>query len=419
MNKISDLASALVTKYDLTQKEAELFVTYMFDVINSGLQNNDKQVKVKGLGTFKIQSVNARESVNVNNGRRIIIEGRNKISFTPETSLKNRVNQPFAQFETVIINDGVDFSDMDNSDISEDVNYDDEQRTDDEQRINDEPRIDDVPQEVRNNDLEDKDVNADDNVENVPEEIETVEDTPENDAPQEDTDNVEQPDIMTEPTIAEPAEEQSDVVIESDHPEEERVVDDCVAHTDNDVQPEKIEASDDESRNASGKRNNIIILLISVIIILCGCGIYGIFYYQKQILLREDRILELEIIIDNFQTKIQKKTLEAESQKVIKNNQTEKTTADADSIKKPVAKTDDKGNSDFEKYNKDIRIRTGAYNIVGIAQTITLKEGQSLAYISKKYLGPGMECYIEAVNEDKAFEAGEKINIPKLKLKKR
>ena len=196
MNKISDLASALVTKYDLTQKEAELFVTYMFDVINSGLQNNDKQVKVKGLGTFKIQSVNARESVNVNNGRRIIIEGRNKISFTPETSLKNRVNQPFAQFETVIINDGVDFSDMDNSDISEDVNYDEEQRTDDEQRINDEPRIDDVPQEVRNNDLEDKDVNADDNIENVPEE--TVEDTPENDVPQEDTDNVEQPDIMTD-----------------------------------------------------------------------------------------------------------------------------------------------------------------------------------------------------------------------------
>ena len=405
MNKISDLASALVTKYDLTQKEAELFVTYMFDVINSGLQNNDKQVKVKGLGTFKIQSVNARESVNVNNGRRIIIEGRNKISFTPETSLKNRVNQPFAQFETVIINDGVDFSDMDNSDISEDVNYDEE------------PRIDDVPQEVRNNDLEDKDVNADDNIENVPEE--TVEDTPENDVPQEDTDNVEQPDIMTEPTIAEPVEKQSDVVIERDHPEEEHVVDNCVAHTDNNVQPEKIDASDGESRKTSGKRNNIIILLISIIILLCGCGVYGIFYYQKQILLREDRILELEIIIDNFQTKMQKKTLDAERQKVIKNNQTEKTTANTDSIKKPVAKTDNKGNSDFEKYNKDIRIRTGAYNIVGIAQTITLKEGQSLAYISKKYLGPGMECYIEAVNEDKAFKAGEKINIPKLKLKKR
>lgn len=413
MNKISDLASALVTKYDLTQKEAELFVTYMFDVINSGLQNNDKQVKVKGLGTFKIQSVNARESVNVNNGRRIIIEGRNKISFTPETSLKNRVNQPFAQFETVIINDGVDFSDMDNGDISEDVNYDDEQRTDNEQRIDDEP------QEVGNNDLEYKDVNADDNMENVPEEIETVEDTPENDAPQENTDAVEQTDIMTGPAIAESAEEQSDVVIERDHPEDERVVDDCIAHADNNVQPEKNEESDDESQNTSGKRNNIIILLISVIILLCGCGVYGIFYYQKQILLREDRILELEIIIDNFQTKMQKKTLEAENQKVIKNNQTEKTTADADSIKKPVAKTDDEGNSDFEKYNKDIRIRTGAYNIVGIAQTITLKEGQSLAYISKKYLGPGMECYIEAVNEDKAFKAGEKINIPKLKLKKK
>ena len=209
------------------------------------------------------------------------------------------------------------------------------------------------------------------------------------------------------------------MVIESDHPEEERVVDNCVAHTDNNVQPEKIDASDGESRKTSGKRNNIIILLISIIILLCGCGVYGIFYYQKQILLREDRILELEIIIDNFQTKMQKKTLDAERQKVIKNNQTEKTTANTDSIKKPVAKTDNKGNSDFEKYNKDIRIRTGAYNIVGIAQTITLKEGQSLAYISKKYLGPGMECYIEAVNEDKAFKAGEKINIPKLKLKKR
>lgn len=128
MNKISDLASVLVTKYGLTQKEAELFVTNMFAVIDSGLQSNDKQVKVKGLGTFKIQSVNARESVNVNTGERIIIEGRNKISFTPETSLKNRVNQPFSQFETVVINDGVDFSELENNDIADEMNNNDEKR---------------------------------------------------------------------------------------------------------------------------------------------------------------------------------------------------------------------------------------------------------------------------------------------------
>ena len=149
MNKISELSSVLVAKYGLSQKEADAFVVQMFDVINSGLQSSDKQVKVKGLGTFKIQSVNARESIDVNTGERIVIEGRNKISFTPETSLKNRVNLPFSQFETVIINDGVDFSDIENNDDSDNAEVSDGVDND-ENGIADESSV--LPEESRTKD---------------------------------------------------------------------------------------------------------------------------------------------------------------------------------------------------------------------------------------------------------------------------
>ena len=119
MNKMSDLAATLVDKYGLNQKDAEHFVASMFDVINDGLQSADRMVKVKGLGTFKLTSVSPRESVDVNTGERIVIDGRDKISFTPETALRDRVNQPFSQFETVVLNDGVNFSDGNDTSVDE------------------------------------------------------------------------------------------------------------------------------------------------------------------------------------------------------------------------------------------------------------------------------------------------------------
>ncbi|MCR5131249.1 MAG: HU family DNA-binding protein [Prevotella sp.] len=106
------LVELLAAKHEISQHDAEQFLTKMVEVMNDGLHHK-KVIKVKGLGTFKVTTVNARESVNVNTGERITIDGREKINFTPEPSMRDLVNRPFAQFETVIVNDGVDFDAID------------------------------------------------------------------------------------------------------------------------------------------------------------------------------------------------------------------------------------------------------------------------------------------------------------------
>lgn len=405
MNKISELSSVLVAKYGLSQKEADAFVVQMFDVINSGLQSSDKQVKVKGLGTFKIQSVNARESIDVNTGERIVIEGRNKISFTPETSLKNRVNLPFSQFETVIINDGVDFSDIENNDDSDNAEVSDGVDND-EGSIADESSV--LPEESR---TKDEDAEA-------PSDI-TSDTGDDNNALDE------SPVVSVGQDVEEP----------EHHGESEKTPDETDSHEDDipsvpDVSRNEAQAAaynvqpqtSGEHCHASGRSNKIIISLLAFIVLLCGLGIYGMFYYQNKLSHCEDRILELEIVIDNFQEKVKKENVpSADSNKHIVTHDSIDRKAN-ESVKDSVARKqsvpDDSNEINPDKYNKDPRIRTGAYRIVGIAKTITLKEDRSLSYISKRYLGPGMECYVEAVNEGKTFKKGETVNIPKLKLKK-
>lgn len=405
MNKISELSSVLVAKYGLSQKEADAFVVQMFDVINSGLQSSDKQVKVKGLGTFKIQSVNARESIDVNTGERIVIEGRNKISFTPETSLKNRVNLPFSQFETVIINDGVDFSDIENNDDSDNAEVSDGVDND-ENGIADESSV--LPEESRT-----KDEDAE-----VPSDI-TSDTGDDNNALDE------SPVVSVGQDVEEP----------EHHDESEKTPDETDSHEDDipsvpdvsrneaqaaayDVQPQ----TSGEHCHASGRSNKIIISLLAFIVLLCGLGIYGMFYYQNKLSHCEDRILELEIVIDNFQEKVKKENVpSADSNKhIVTHDSIDRKANESvkDSVARKQSAQDDSNEINPDKYNKDPRIRTGAYRIVGIAKTITLKEDRSLSYISKRYLGPGMECYVEAVNEGKTFKKGETVNIPKLKLKK-
>lgn len=109
---LNTLGKLLADKSGLSQVEAELFIRKMFDVCNQGL-DADKQVKIKWLGTFKVQATKDRESINVNTGERFTIEGRDKLTFTPDNILKEIVNKPFAQFETVVVNDGVDFDEID------------------------------------------------------------------------------------------------------------------------------------------------------------------------------------------------------------------------------------------------------------------------------------------------------------------
>ena len=405
MNKISELSSVLVAKYGLSQKEADAFVVQMFDVINSGLQSSDKQVKVKGLGTFKIQSVNARESIDVNTGERIVIEGRNKISFTPETSLKNRVNLPFSQFETVIINDGVDFSDIENNDDSDNAEVNDGVDNDEngiadespvpteESRTKDEDA--EAPSDITSDTGDDNNALDESPVVSVGQDVEEPEHHDESEKTPDETDSHED-DIPSVPDVS-------------------RNEAQVAAH---DVQPQ----TSGEHCHASGRSNKIIISLLAFIVLLCGLGIYGMFYYQNKLSHCEDRILELEIVIDNFQEKVKKENVpSADSNKHIVTHDSIDRKAN-ESVKDSVARKqrvpDDSNEINPDKYNKDPRIRTGAYRIVGIAKTITLKEDRSLSYISKRYLGPGMECYVEAVNEGKTFKKGETVNIPKLKLKK-
>lgn len=405
MNKISELSSVLVAKYGLSQKEADAFVVQMFDVINSGLQSSDKQVKVKGLGTFKIQSVNARESIDVNTGERIVIEGRNKISFTPETSLKNRVNLPFSQFETVIINDGVDFSDIENNDgsdnaeVSDGVDNDEGSIADESPVPTEESRTKDedaeAPSDITSDTGDDNNALDESPVVSVGQDVEEPEHHDESEKTPDETDSHED-DIPSVPDVS-------------------RNEAQAAAH---DVQPQ----TSGEHCHASGRSNKIIISLLAFIVLLCGLGIYGMFYYQNKLSHCEDRILELEIVIDNFQEKVKKENVpSADSNKHLVTHDSIDCKAN-ESVKDSVARKqgvpDDSNEINPDKYNKDPRIRTGAYRIVGIAKTITLKEDRSLSYISKRYLGPGMECYVEAVNEGKTFKKGETVNIPKLKLKK-
>ncbi len=405
MNKISELSSVLVAKYGLSQKEADAFVVQMFDVINSGLQSSDKQVKVKGLGTFKIQSVNARESIDVNTGERIVIEGRNKISFTPETSLKNRVNLPFSQFETVIINDGVDFSDIENNDdsdnaeVSDGVDNDEGSIADESPVLPEESRTKDedaeAPSDITSDTGDDNNALDESPVVSVGQDVEEPEHHDESEKTPDETDSHEN-DIPSVPDVS-------------------RNEAQAAAYN---VQPQ----TSGEHCHASGRSNKIIISLLAFIVLLCGLGIYGMFYYQNKLSHCEDRILELEIVIDNFQEKVKKENVpSADSNKHIVTHDSIDRKAN-ESVKDSVARKqsvpDDSNEINPDKYNKDPRIRTGAYRIVGIAKTITLKEDRSLSYISKRYLGPGMECYVEAVNEGKTFKKGETVNIPKLKLKK-
>jgi nucleoid DNA-binding protein len=405
MNKISELSSVLVAKYGLSLKEADAFVVQMFDVINSGLQSSDKQVKVKGLGTFKIQSVNARESIDVNTGERIVIEGRNKISFTPETSLKNRVNLPFSQFETVIINDGVDFSDIENNDgsdnaeMSDGVDNDGNGIADESSVLPEESRTKDedaeAPSDITSDTGDDNNALDESPVVSVGQDVEEPEHHDESEKTPDETDSYED-DIPSVPDVS-------------------RNEAQVAAYN---VQPQ----TSGEHCHASGRSNKIIISLLAFIVLLCGLGIYGMFYYQNKLSHCEDRILELEIVIDNFQEKVKKENVpSADNNKHIVTHDSIDRKAN-ESVKDSVARKqsvpDDSNEINPDKYNKDPRIRTGAYRIVGIAKTITLKEDRSLSYISKRYLGPGMECYVEAVNEGKTFKKGETVNIPKLKLKK-
>lgn len=524
MSKISlsDLAQRLAEKSGISLQDAELFIRKMFDVANEGLQS-DKLVKMKWLGTFKVMAVKDRESVDVNTGERIIIEGRDKISFTPDNILKEIVNKPFAQFETVVVNDGVDFDEVDRKfeNAEEDGSV-----------------FDSTLECVPNSDNSSLESFVEQDSPVTSGVIDFLDE--ENDAPVSDEmivigekrlsqENVAEPEekkpegsehAATEPAVFKPAvsepEESESATSELETKESEvpaqNEVESVVSDEENESTltektpiaekvpsdgensiteipiveeaPIEEEASSDEETPSSDeetdKRHVVLpryLVIAASVVFLAMIGGFGwfAFNYGKMAAQRDHLALQL----DNYQqiatekktpTKsastqeeiLRKKAIEdsvrmaqaSEAVKKVENaEQNMNATVDKQSIdvksaeakknleamkladakkqqetkKLAEAKKKEEARKQAEKhaaqasskYDQDARVRTGAYRIIGVSAVVTAREGQTIKSLSQKYLGPGMECYVEALNGTSLLKPGQKVKIPKLELKKK
>lgn len=511
MNKsdIKDLARQLSEQYELSKEDAEKFVEQMFAVLNEGL-HYDKQVKVKGLGTFKVMSVAPRKSVNVQTGEPIIIEGREKISFTPDASMRDAVNRPFAQFETVVLNEGVDFTAIDKK--YEDGVPEKDMPAETTPEATEDPGsvvMPVVPDETPADGM---------TVEEVPEispstpEADAEKEQPEEDVAESETEMPGEPAVKAEPVTVEaepektPDEPMAGTAVEkaedvesardeevagsesaATEPEPEALESESVtmepeaAVTTSEVNRKTTNVPEEPEQNVVQKpvseavtadlaanellkeihHNKRLIRWLGVAVIallVVFAGVTGYFYLELS--RRDNRIQHLELStavmsshkilghrsVDSAAMAKSKadsariaqpaktvKAVEAAQEKaelrqkeVVSGPASVKTNGQATSATQ--AKTKDKAKTDVKAakaddaasaYDKDPRIRTGAYRIVGIDHTVTVKAGQTLSSISRMALGPGMECYVEAVNGGRTeFKAGDKIKIPALKHKK-
>lgn len=511
MSKISlsDLAQRLAEKSGISLQDAELFIRKMFDVANEGLQS-DKLVKMKWLGTFKVMAVKDRESVDVNTGERIIIEGRDKISFTPDNILKEIVNKPFAQFETVVVNDGVDFDEIDrkfeNAEEDGPVSDSTLESVPDSENSSVESFVEqDSPATSGVIDFldEENDAPVSDEMivigekrlsqENVaePEEKKSEEKKPEESEPAATEPAVFKP-AVSEPVESEsatseletkesevPAQNEVESVVsdeenESTLTEETPIAEKVPSDEENSITEIPIveeasieeEASSDEetppSDEVTDKRHIVLprsLVVAASVVFLAMIGGFGwfAFNYGKMAAQRDHLALQL----DNYQQIATEKKAPAKSastqeeifrKKAIEDSvrmaqaseavkkaenaeQNMDATADKQSIdvksaeakKHAEAKKTEEARKQAEKhaaqasskYDQDARVRTGAYRIIGVSEVVTAREGQTIKSLSQKYLGPGMECYVEALNGNSLLKPGQKVKIPKLELKKK
>ena len=360
MSKITDLASLLAEKHGISHKEAEMFVSLLFDIAKGAL-HAQKQVKIKGLGTFKLTSVSSRESIDVNTGQRILIEGRDKVSFTPDAAMKNLVNRPFAQFETVILKDDVDFTDIDKK-------YDEkveEEALPTEEPVQEAPVVEEAP-------LVEEPVVEEPVVEEPAQEEPVVEETIVEEPAQEET-------IVEEPPVA-PM--QAAFVDVENNTQEDNVINE----ESEDYEDEMERKRSEELAKKLSRSNSIIIGLAVALVLLLAYGLYSINSLNKK--------------MDDRDSKINQLTEEVTKSK--KNEQVAK-----DELTKQIM-----------LFNNDERVRRGNLKIVGIEKTVTAVAGQTLKSISRDNLGPNMEMYLEAVNPGvRMVLIGQEIQIPKLEPK--
>ena len=545
-NSLNVLGKKLAEKTGLSQQEAELFIKKMFDVVNEGLQD-DKQVKVKWLGTFKVTSVKDRESVDVNTGERIVIDGRDKISFTPDNILKEIVNKPFAQFETVVVNDGVEFDEIDKkfeaeeqmnenqqvkeskeqmvenqqTEESEEQMNENQQTAEAEKPLNANPQVAEAEASDVIDFLDESDTSAvTDKTEtlSVSNEVVVIGDSEtsneassqiSNEASSQ-TSNEAFPEIITEtivqnsvdemkPAVNEPEEVQKeqeqvqapevqlkedaqnepevqDKVNVQDEPEESEQDE---SEADAEIETESYDTFESTKKGIVIPRYLVIVACFLMVALIGGIGWFA-FNYGKMAAQRDHLVLQL----DSYQLDANKpkaasapssqeetmrkkaiedsirmvqaseavKMAEAEGKQIDENAsldvdknkseagtkkqlETQKQAAAQKAVEAKKAAEAKKHAEDMKaaakkqaenasakaasKYSQDARVRTGAYRIVGVAEVVTAREGQTIEAISKRYFGPGMECYVEALNGSGKLKAGQKVKIPKLELKKK
>lgn len=464
---LNTLGKLLADKSGLSQVEAELFIRKMFDVCNQGLEA-DKQVKIKWLGTFKVQATKDRESINVNTGERFTIEGRDKLTFTPDNILKEIVNKPFAQFETVVVNDGVDFDEIDEKfgeEQTEDapaqvIDFLDEEKTatpnpevvvigsekekekeaEDEDELAKQIAIEQAKLErLKQAQLEQERIQKE-KLEKEKQEQERLE-----------QERLEQERLEQE-RLEQERLEQEKLELAQQQQALKAVVEPAVPASDESEEEEEEEESSN-SHHIVIPRYLVVAVCLIVVALIGGMGWFA-FNYGQMTAQRDHLAMQLNQYHQapakkvpakpaaaplSQEQKLRQKAMEdsirmaktAEAVKLAEKSDEESASAEkakqaeakakAEAKEKAKDKAEEKATSKIasSQYDKDARVRTGAYRIIGVAQTVTVGAGQTLEQISTRYLGSGMECYVEALNGTSTVKAGQKIKIPKLELKKK
>ena len=472
---LNTLGKLLADKSGLSQVEAELFIRKMFDVCNQGLEA-DKQVKIKWLGTFKVQATKDRESINVNTGERFTIEGRDKLTFTPDNILKEIVNKPFAQFETVVVNDGVDFDEIDEKFGEEQTEDAPAQAID---FLDEEKTATPNPEVVVIGSEKEKEKEAEDELakqiaieqakleklKQAQLEQERIQkeklEKEKQEQERQEQERLEQERLEQERLEQERLEQER---LEQERLEQEKlelaqqqqalkaVVEPAVPASDESEEEEEEEESSN-SHHIVIPRYLVVAVCLIVLALIGGMGWFA-FNYGQMTAQRDHLAMQLNQYHQapakkvpakpaaaplSQEQKLRQKAMEdsirmaktAEAVKLAENSDEESASAEkakqteakakAEAKEKAKDKAEEKATSKIasSQYDKDARVRTGAYRIIGVAQTVTVGAGQTLEQISTRYLGSGMECYVEALNGTSTVKAGQKIKIPKLELKKK
>ena len=385
------IADAVAKKHKITVKEAERFVSSMFDVMNEGLKT-DKLVKVKGLGTFKVQAVKPRESVNVNTGERVLIEGHDKVSFTPDTTMKELVNKPFALFETVVLNDGVDFADLENK-------PDDEEKKEkaDETTVSDSETVVSDEEKKETKEAITTEISDEKPSEEMPQlsaEVPMAAIEPKEEVAEEREEG--QKEIVEEKGIfmeveAEAVEKQSETV---------KVQSETVLEK----QPETVSEMPKADASSIEKPKKInwmlwVYIAVGIVAVMCFFG----YKFGKDAALRDNK----EVVRAQTKDSLAVKTKKAAKKPTVK-------------IEKPVAKVAQPVVDEADKFRQlssDRRIRYGAYDIIGIEKTVVLKRGQTMQSYSRRALGPDMVAYFQVLNNATTMSAGDTMKVPKVELR--